>query len=301
MVGRYPDFLCIGAQRSGTTWLHANLSGHPDLWLPPYKEIHYFDQIYCRDGVDHSAGRLQHLTDGLRTRAQALAEGDPDALCWLEWAATFAAPRQRDDTWYARLFASVPARMRIGEITPAYATLPDSGVAHIRRLMPDVRIVFMIRDPVERLVAGAIHHLTAGGQHPEMPSPSALLAELDTNRCRSRSGYRHTIETWEHHFPGRQMLVMFFEDVRNRPRDVLRNVCDALGMTYDEGFFPVATEVINRNPVADLIDRRPLIDRATEILGDELSWLADRFGGPAVEWWERAARRHAPPKKTHSQ
>ena len=38
-----PDFLCIGAQKSGTSWLDANLRFHPELWLPPAKELHYFD------------------------------------------------------------------------------------------------------------------------------------------------------------------------------------------------------------------------------------------------------------------
>lgn len=38
-----PHFLCIGAQKAGTTWLHTNLTQQKDLWLPPIKEIHYFD------------------------------------------------------------------------------------------------------------------------------------------------------------------------------------------------------------------------------------------------------------------
>ena len=40
----FPDFLCIGAQRSGTTWLYQNLRRHPEIWMPPAKEIHYFDE-----------------------------------------------------------------------------------------------------------------------------------------------------------------------------------------------------------------------------------------------------------------
>jgi hypothetical protein len=40
----YPNFLGIGAQKSGTTWLHDNLARHPQVWLPPVKEIHYFDR-----------------------------------------------------------------------------------------------------------------------------------------------------------------------------------------------------------------------------------------------------------------
>ena len=43
-AARGPDFLVIGAQRAGTTWLHRVLSEHPALWLTPVKELHYFDK-----------------------------------------------------------------------------------------------------------------------------------------------------------------------------------------------------------------------------------------------------------------
>ncbi len=39
----YPRFLVIGAQKAGTTWLDRNLRTHPQIWVPPEKEIHYFD------------------------------------------------------------------------------------------------------------------------------------------------------------------------------------------------------------------------------------------------------------------
>jgi hypothetical protein len=40
----YPNFLGIGAQKAGTTWLHHNLQAHPDVWMPRVKEVHYFDE-----------------------------------------------------------------------------------------------------------------------------------------------------------------------------------------------------------------------------------------------------------------
>ena len=39
----FPEFLGIGAQKSGTTWLYENLKKHPQLYLPKTKEIHFFD------------------------------------------------------------------------------------------------------------------------------------------------------------------------------------------------------------------------------------------------------------------
>ena len=40
-----PDFLCVGAQKAGTSWLYRQLEPHPDFWMPPVKELHYFDQL----------------------------------------------------------------------------------------------------------------------------------------------------------------------------------------------------------------------------------------------------------------
>ncbi|TVQ38230.1 MAG: hypothetical protein EA384_09570 [Spirochaetaceae bacterium] len=48
MSGRFPDFLGIGTTRGGSSWLYRVLSRHPDVWMPPVKEVHYFDRP--RDG-----------------------------------------------------------------------------------------------------------------------------------------------------------------------------------------------------------------------------------------------------------
>ncbi len=38
-----PDFIGLGAQRAGTTWIHACLYEHPQIYMPLTKEIHFFD------------------------------------------------------------------------------------------------------------------------------------------------------------------------------------------------------------------------------------------------------------------
>jgi hypothetical protein len=40
-----PDFLCVGAQKAGTSWLFHQLTLHPDFCMPPVKEVHYFDSL----------------------------------------------------------------------------------------------------------------------------------------------------------------------------------------------------------------------------------------------------------------
>jgi hypothetical protein len=49
-----PDFLCIGMQKAGTAWLYDQLETHPDFWMPPLKELHFFDKAL----ETRAAGRL---------------------------------------------------------------------------------------------------------------------------------------------------------------------------------------------------------------------------------------------------
>ncbi len=67
-----PAFLGIGAQKSGTTWLHARLREHPSIYLPEEKEQHYFDWNFHRPLAEYArvfrpagerlAGRSRRVT-----------------------------------------------------------------------------------------------------------------------------------------------------------------------------------------------------------------------------------------------
>ena len=63
-VRRMPDLLVIGAQKAGTTWPHDNMGDHPDIWVPPIKELHYLNHRFApsRDGWE-AAGRLRQVEE----------------------------------------------------------------------------------------------------------------------------------------------------------------------------------------------------------------------------------------------
>ena len=62
-----PGFVCIGAQKGGTTWLYENLNSHPEVWMPPIKEIHYFNRLCVNEAllgnwtVPHSCSISRYL------------------------------------------------------------------------------------------------------------------------------------------------------------------------------------------------------------------------------------------------
>ena len=95
VASKGPDFLVVGAQRAGTTWLHRVLRQHPSLWLPPVKELHYFDRLETKRTIHDPKERR-------RVGVKRLLSLDPWLIdYWL---------RARSDEWYARLFRDAQAK-----------------------------------------------------------------------------------------------------------------------------------------------------------------------------------------------
>jgi hypothetical protein len=91
-----PNFLIVGAPRSGTTWLHRNLRQHPEVYMPRRKELHFFDRDYDR-GLEYYARYFARARD-----ETALGEATPSYL-----HRSYLAARIRQDLPGVRLIASL--------------------------------------------------------------------------------------------------------------------------------------------------------------------------------------------------
>lgn len=273
-----PDFIVIGAQKAGTTWLYDNLAGQDDFWLPPSKEIHYFDNLWPDS----------YLFASLRDRMQEEL-GRPDCnYDELLWRARLAFVRPRNDTWYASLFAPAGDRLT-GDITPAYSLLDDAAVARIYTLMPQAKVIFIMRDPVDRIWSHFCFSKSwiAKGIADTDVTDSFAIAEMDSAPYDLRTRYLRTLANWEAHFPPDQILTLFFDDIVHDPRKFLERLSQFLGAKAPLQLD--ATILNNRSNETFYISRRPGVDRhfARKYHAD-LETLAGRFGGHASRWLERA-------------
>ncbi|MEL6539123.1 MAG: sulfotransferase [Bacteroidota bacterium] len=137
-----PDFICIGAQKAGTTWLHHQLNQHPEVWMPPVKELHFFDQqdVSRRIYLLFRKGRRKRTTINQLRR---VVRGDEP-----RWMLTYLFTK-RTPSNYTKLF--YPQEYQIsGECTPAYARLELEAVAKIAQLEPQPKIIYLLRNPVDR-------------------------------------------------------------------------------------------------------------------------------------------------------
>jgi hypothetical protein len=201
-----PDFLIAGAPKAGTTALHSALARHPSLFMAAVKEPKFF------------------LTDG-----PPPAKGGPgDAKTYREhvW-------RRAD---YEALFDPAPSGTLRGESTPFYLYRHDAQL-RIRALIPQARLIIVLRDPVERAHSNWAHLWSAGldpigdfVQACRVEEQRKVAGWADFWRYKDLGRYGRQIEQLYTVFPADQVLVIRYREMIEDPVGTLDRICGFLGV-----------------------------------------------------------------------
>src|SRR5580693_5005675 len=267
-----PDFLIIGAPKAGTTALHAALATHPVLYMSPVKEPKFF------------------LTDGQPPPDRGGGPGD--------------IPTWREQVWrqedYEALFAPAPAGQLRAESTPFY--LYDAAAQRrIRDQIPDVKMIAMLRDPVERAHSNWTHLWSAGLD----PIDDVVRACADEER-RIAAGwaefwhytalgrYGEQLQDLYKVFPREQVLVFRYRALIEDPVKVLDRVCGFLGVPPG-----VLTELPRENVTAhpDPTWRYRTVARTLRVGHSVTAALPGHAGSGLIDHLERILQQDAAPRK----
>ena len=126
-----PTFLCIGAQKCGTTWLAHAVKQHPEVATGRKKELHFFDS---RDAYAKGLSWYEKQFS-VGTPARAVGEFTPN-YWWTEGTTT-------TNNWLGSA----------GRVADAY---------------PDLQLVVCLRHPVDRAISAYFHHMKAGRYPPSV-------------------------------------------------------------------------------------------------------------------------------------
>lgn len=268
--------LGIGAQKAGTSWLHAYLRGHPDCAPTVMKELHYFDSVAGRTG------------NGNRLRAQAIEHAErtgkaPARLRRLRRLQAISAAPDANDQSYIDLVTEGAAPGQVAlDVTPEYAILPEAVFARMAALA-GAKMVFILREPVARLwsaVRMAVVNRDLKGDDFDAAC-GALCDEFlsgATNPAIRRSDYAATLLKLETLVPAERRLVLFFEDLfRQSTGD---RICDFLGIARH----PVdRADVRNEGQKATM--RPEQVKRATERLRPQYEAVCALYGADVPAAW----------------
>jgi hypothetical protein len=283
----YPDFIGIGAQKAGTTWLSRNLQEHPQIWMPSLKEIHYFDEK-----LDDPPNLLPRLYEKLfgrrvvdRRWRRQIRNRMPRHLKRFSketflWDLRYYAGKPGDD-WYQSLFEPGKGKV-VGEITPSYSMLEPEVIACIHGKMPRAKIIFLMRNPLERAWSQVVMRFGKAKEGVmDAATERQLRRNFESEGSRSRTNYLQTLENWSAFFPEERIFVGFLEDISFYPEELLESVYGFLGV--DPSFKPqgigekIHSRSTGRMPTASALYLARLYD-------EELSRLDNRFGGYASFW-----------------
>jgi Sulfotransferase family len=203
-----PNFLILGAQKSGTTALYYALSKHPQVFTSAVKEPRYF-------------------ADEAKALAAAAGPGDGETTMTASLAD------------YEALFAGAGGAVARGEASPAY--LYDEGApAKIAALIPEAKLIAVLRNPVERAYSNFLY-LVREGREP-LHDFGAALAEEKTRRAngwstawcyKDKGFYGSQLERYLRHFDREQIHCILYEAYDKDPEPEVRDVYRFLGVDED--------------------------------------------------------------------
>lgn len=215
MKFKFPNFLIIGAAKSGTTSVYYYLKNHPEIFLPKLKEINFF------------------AYDGQKGPGY--------------WAKTFEE--------YISYFNNVKSELAIGEVTPYYLPSPIAA-KKIKDFLPDVRLIAVLRNPVDRAYSHYLMAIRAGKIKPNMED---AWSDPQRNYINEGFYFKHLSRYYEL-FDENKIKIFYYDDLKNSPEKFIRSLftflkvnpdfVPELNLTHAKGYLPkyyFINRIVNSN------------------------------------------------------
>ncbi len=256
-----PDFLLIGPQRTGTTWLSRYLVQHPEIFIPAEKELYYFN--YLAKG----AGKLFHST----RLSWYMSKFQPSMMDFLRLNAMNLKMMGRLPKESLQWFQYNKAEI-FGEATASYAAMGEPLIEDVLRLNPNIKIIMLVRDPIERAWSHAKKDLLKANNKHMKDVPFSTFEDFYQRDYQIRCGqYREMIQLWKKHVSQERFLIKKFSDVTQHPKPLFNDVCQFLGIQPMAEVLMKQQKVVN--PTANV--KLPAEHRAllSALFADEIAYL----------------------------
>ena len=185
------DFLCIGAQKCGTTFVTSALRAHPEAQIPESKELHFFSP------------KGEYKTEG------GFAQRNSD----------------RDIDWYKQQF--VADQRKKGEISTHYIFDP-AAAARIKAAFPEIRIFAILRNPVDR--AFSQYNMERHKTGKEDRGLLTIINQEPDNEILARGLYAQQLKPYLERFGNGQMRIYLFDEMTADPESFFQDLFEFIGI-----------------------------------------------------------------------
>ncbi|HCS80937.1 MAG TPA: hypothetical protein DIV42_07215 [Alteromonas macleodii] len=231
-----PNFLCIGMQKGGTTWLYDVLKQHPSITNMPAKEFVFFNNFSIPEHNEWPVyHRRRQALESLRleiTKGSQL-ERDEKFFERLEWFNLFSK-LDVDIDWYEKLFDIVPEHKIAGDYSPDYIMLPRKAIRDIKDIYPEIKAVLSVRNPVDR--AWSHMKMIVRNEGLDIKDVSNLLNVAKRSDVLRRGHFIEDLENWKDIFQD-DFLYYKFDAINIEPLKIIRKVCDLLEIEFNLEYF----------------------------------------------------------------
>lgn len=197
-----PNFFIVGAGKSGTTSLYNYLSEHPQIYMSPMKEPHFFSFM-----------------------------GEKPYGPWSTYHKLVVVNKMEE---YKRLFYNVKNEKAVGEASASYLFYPEAAI-NIKKFIPNAKIIILLRNPIDRTYSNYLQSVNLGIEH--LSFDDVLLKQDDTKHAYiPQSMYYHQVKRYLDLFGKRRVKIYFTEKFKYNTLNVLKDIFCFLNL--DDNFIP---------------------------------------------------------------
>ena len=236
-------------QRSASSWLHFHLSNHPEIFMPKRKELHYFSSstIYPSQSRLSVPRFSQRILASPRIRRELLFQikdyyrnllTNANILDFAQ-SVKFELAHYTDE-WYLSQLNSGDDRLS-GEITPAYSFLQPQDIDWILKLLPNVKIILILRDPIDRSISHLRHTIDLGFTKPDARSIDKFLS---FRGLMLRNDYPRIVKNWKSKIDNDRLFLGYYDNLQANREKFLGDILRFLGV--DTGYAAKQRETLSK-------------------------------------------------------
>ena len=197
---RTPTFLIIGVQKSGTTSIYNYLKQHPQVYMSPVKETHFFN----KDWASASAEVKRRKKNGI-----------------VSW------------DLYTQLFdGATDKHLALGEVSPNYMLHHQTSAELIQQRLPNAKLIAVLRNPIERACSDYLMNMRdAIGK--QTPLAEQVRSRGDASYVLLKGKYYQPLKHFFEVCDRSRIDVFLYDDLRKDSQTFMQGIYRSIGVDPD--------------------------------------------------------------------